>query len=61
MTKKVKAIFLGDSGVGKSCIISAVCGLPINNIHKVNHKIKLAHSRHGFLDKNIQLWDTAGQ
>ncbi len=53
MTKKVKAIFLGDSGVGKSCIISAVCGLPINNIHKVNHKIKLAHGRDGFLDKNI--------
>lgn len=53
MTKKVKAIFLGDSGVGKSCIISAVCGLPINSIHKVMLKIRLADSRDGFLNQNI--------
>lgn len=54
MAKKAKAIFLGDSGVGKSCIISAICGLPINNIHKVIYIVRQANNWNGFLNKIFQ-------
>jgi GTPase SAR1 family protein len=33
MVKKAKIIFLGDTAVGKSCIINAINGHPISNTH----------------------------
>lgn len=54
MAKKAKTIFLGDSGVGKSCIISTICGFPINNTHKVIYDVRSANGGDGFLDENIQ-------
>ena len=35
MNDKIKVIFLGDSSVGKSCIISALNNFPINTVHEV--------------------------
>lgn len=37
MIKKAKIIFLGDSGVGKSCIISSIIGNEISTIHEVDY------------------------
>lgn len=39
MVKKAKIIFLGDSAVGKSCIISAINGHPISTTHEVQSDI----------------------
>ena len=33
MNKKVKVIFLGDTGVGKSSLISAINNEPITSTH----------------------------
>lgn len=38
MVKKAKIIFLGDTAVGKSCLISAINGHPINTHHLVMNK-----------------------
>lgn len=35
MVKKAKVIFLGDTAVGKSCIISAINGHPFSSMHEV--------------------------
>jgi GTP-binding protein EngB required for normal cell division len=35
MVKKAKVIFLGDTAVGKSCLISALNGHPISSTHQV--------------------------
>lgn len=39
MVKKAKVIFLGDTAVGKSCLISALNGHPISTTHQVESNL----------------------
>ena len=70
MFKRAKIIFLGDTAVGKSCIICALNNHPINTLHEVidvrfqptigmDFSIKILNGENG--EYKVQLWDTAGQ
>ena len=59
----LKLILVGDSGVGKSCLLKAFMGDPFRAVYTstigVDFEIKplLLHNR----TVNLQIWDTAGQ
>lgn len=60
---EIKAILLGNAGVGKTNLINLTVGIPFNKNEKstisntfVTKKIKLDNKEYG-----IDLWDTAGQ
>ncbi len=52
MVKKAKIIFLGDSGVGKSCIISCITGNPISRTHEVKIYSNSLQLEWTFLENN---------
>lgn len=53
MVKKAKIIFLGDTAVGKSCIISAINGHSISLNHEVFFELCIADHWDGLLNKII--------
>lgn len=52
MVKKAKIIFLGDSGVGKSCVISCITGNPISTTHEVKSYSSSLRSEWTFSENN---------
>jgi small GTP-binding protein len=59
----IKVVFVGDSGVGKTCLMNALLDLPFDNIHCMTTGPEFRALRYKYKDAmvSIELWDTAGQ
>ena len=58
-----KAIFLGDVGVGKTCLVNKFCHETFDNNYKATIGVDFEVERFDILKVpfNLQIWDTAGQ
>jgi Ras-related protein Rab-2A len=59
----VKVIFLGDSGVGKTCLLNAVLGEAFSELHLLTSgaQYRSLRVRSDGGERTLHLWDTAGQ
>eukprot|EP00823_Brevimastigomonas_motovehiculus_P008318 TRINITY_DN7601_c0_g1_i1.p1 TRINITY_DN7601_c0_g1~~TRINITY_DN7601_c0_g1_i1.p1 ORF type:complete len:220 (+),score=11.68 TRINITY_DN7601_c0_g1_i1:53-661(+) len=59
----LKIIMVGDSGVGKSCLLKCFMGEPFEQAHNNTIGVDLEMKPMTINDKtiNLQIWDTAGQ
>lgn len=61
--KVAKSIVLGDSGVGKTCLVNRYCRNLYDKDYKATIGVDFEVERFMILDQefNMQIWDTAGQ
>lgn len=61
--KVAKSIIVGDSGVGKTCLVNRYCRNLFDRDYKATIGVDFEVERFMILDQefNMQIWDTAGQ
>lgn len=61
--KVAKSIVIGDSGVGKTCLVNRYCRNLFDRDYKATIGVDFEVERFMILDQefNMQIWDTAGQ
>jgi small GTP-binding protein len=58
-----KVVFIGDSGVGKTCLMNALLGQKLSKIHVLTTgpEFRTTVIKHRGTAVHLQMWDTAGQ